>query len=416
MFQIRERIFLKNFLLLLFGTLFAQSASILVLLITARQLGSERYGQYIACITFTGLASIAVNLGAEIWLLREGRNGPRFLGEAMGGVLSIKIIVGTFWLGLMYLISLLLDPIVFPPYLFRLSAVFSWLNGIFTTVITGYKATMRNIFTLFLQSIHSIFLLGLTVILFLKNENDPGRYIYVRIIGLFLSLMIGLFLGMREIFHLRVTRSKIFQIIKELPPFAISELLAWAYMRLDVLIIAIALDQHRVGIYAVAENIVNTMFFVPSAAYETTIPFLVSIMAYNQIKFNKNIVIYLRPYIFIGLLLSFFVYLFAFILPNLLGMSFIDAIGVLLILSPIPFLHSIAFGLASILVVVGKQSERMMIQAQVVVVNIIMNILLVYKLGIYGVALVYVFTEILLVVGYVILICKCSVARTGLRM
>ncbi len=408
MSQIKSRIFLRNFLLLLLSGVFTQGVSTFTLLVTARQLGSEQYGQYIACITFTGFASIAVNLGAEIWLLREGRNGLGLLGEAIGSILSIKIMGGVFWLGLICAIAPLLNPAVFPPYLLILSAVFSWLNGIFTTVMAGYKASLRNTYTLFLQGAYAAFWLGLTFVLLLEKEDNPSKYIYIRIIALCLPLALG-FLR-RDILPWKVTWPKIFQTIKELPPFAISELLAWAYMRFDVLIVGFALDQHRVGIYAAAENIVNAMFFVPAAAYETAIPFLAAAWGSNRIRSTKDIISHLQPFFFIGLLLSLLAFSFGLVLPNFLGTSFEDSADILLILTPVPFLHSIIFGLTSYLVAFGEQKRRAIIQAQVAVINIVLNILLVYKLGIHGMAVVYVFTEILLLIGYIRLIhrhCKC---------
>jgi O-antigen/teichoic acid export membrane protein len=52
------------------GSVVAQGMTALALLLTARQLKVDAYGQYTACITITSMLSILFSLGLDVWLLR----------------------------------------------------------------------------------------------------------------------------------------------------------------------------------------------------------------------------------------------------------------------------------------------------------------------------------------------------------
>ena len=69
-------------------------------------------------------------------------------------------------------------------------------------------------------------------------------------------------------------------------------------------------------------------------------------------------------------------------------------------LSVIAYPHSIAFGMAAIMVALNFQGKRSIVQAIAVVVNIGFNLLVVRWFQIPGVAWVYVCTEMVLVIGY----------------
>jgi O-antigen/teichoic acid export membrane protein len=56
--------------------------------------------------------------------------------------------------------------------------------------------------------------------------------------------------------------------------------------------------------------------------------------------------------------------------------------------------------MAAIMVATNQQVKRTFIQVIAAVTNIVLNLLVVFRFGINGVAFVYVITEIILLVGY----------------
>jgi len=95
--HIDRRTLITNILLLFSGSAVSQGLTALVLLLTARQIGPEQYGQYASSIVLTTFCSIFFNFGLDTWLLREGSSRPSQIGVLAGSVLGIKIGFGGVW-------------------------------------------------------------------------------------------------------------------------------------------------------------------------------------------------------------------------------------------------------------------------------------------------------------------------------
>ena len=83
---------------LLAGTLLTRAISAVALILIARQLGVERYGQFVASQSITGLTTVVFTLGMEGLVLREGgqdRNRPfRPCNHRRGAPLSFPEVPG----------------------------------------------------------------------------------------------------------------------------------------------------------------------------------------------------------------------------------------------------------------------------------------------------------------------------------
>jgi O-antigen/teichoic acid export membrane protein len=80
-------------------------------------------------------------------------------------------------------------------------------------------------------------------------------------------------------------------------------------------------------------------------------------------------------------------------------------VGVILqILSGVLLLRSPIFAAGAILVAVGRQRQRVMVQAVSAGANVGLNLLLVGATGVIGVAYVYIFSELILVTGQLLIL------------
>jgi O-antigen/teichoic acid export membrane protein len=103
----------------------------------------------------------------------------------------------------------------------------------------------------------------------------------------------------------------------------------------------------------------------------------------------------------LGIILAFGIWIAGpFLSELLLGDSYKTTGQLLRILSPILFLKSLSFACAAFLVAVGWQIRRLIPQAISAAANILLNLLVIMTLGIIGVALVYVVSEVILLIGY----------------
>jgi O-antigen/teichoic acid export membrane protein len=88
------------------------------------------------------------------------------------------------------------------------------------------------------------------------------------------------------------------------------------------------------------------------------------------------------------------------IIGFLLGTAYQQTGELLTILSPILIFKSLSFACASLLVAVGWQRYRVVAQVVSAAANILLNVLVIKQFGVQGVAVVYVVSEFILVIGY----------------
>src|SRR5512143_1029785 len=143
-FEINRSKIVSSIATLFSGSIIAQGMTALALLVTARQLQVDGYGQYTACVTITGMLTILFSLGLDVWLLREGGRSPERISEIAGSVLSIKGIFGIAWILVLWFLFPLLNQQSFPPRLLHFSIILMWSDTLLQTCLTAFKAVLRN--------------------------------------------------------------------------------------------------------------------------------------------------------------------------------------------------------------------------------------------------------------------------------
>src|SRR3972149_5506224 len=141
---ISTRKFAANAVWLLAGTVLTRALSAVALIILARQLGVERYGQFVASQSFTGLTTVVFTLGMEGLLLREGGKDRNRLPELIAAGVVIVLVLGVIWIAGITLVSTWLDPNVFIPGFVALAALACWFDGLSMIAWSGFKAALKN--------------------------------------------------------------------------------------------------------------------------------------------------------------------------------------------------------------------------------------------------------------------------------
>jgi O-antigen/teichoic acid export membrane protein len=214
-----------------------------------------------------------------------------------------------------------------------------------------------------------------------------------------------------------ITIKELISTVKESLPFALSDLFASIYVQADTTIIALTLGKEAVGLYAPASSLINALFVIPNAGFLVAVPILTRTIKTNGQLSGQLLKLIAIAFPGIGIILWVFVKNFSKLMPIVFGPSYSESAPLLEILSPILFLKSCSFAAAAVLVAIGWQHQRAYIQAITAVVNLMLNFLAVYCFGVRGVAMVYVISEIFLLVGYIVLIIwwirkKCNISST----
>jgi len=387
------------------GSAAAQGVTALALLLIARRLGADHYGQYAACYTLSSFASIVYHLGLDSWLLREGGRKPDQLGKLAGSVIAIRGIGGAVWMVGMVILALVLNSsgeffrLRLPAGVLILSALVVWFDCLLAATLITFRAAFRNQIGSPLEAGVDTLWLLITILMIASGEDRAGAYLASRFAVLLLGLGISILL-LRKIVQLRPERTTAWQIVRESPPFASADFLAWSLSRLDVLIVTFTLGEMAVGVYSPAVSLVSALFLVPYAVYGVMLPALSRLYPHNPRQMHLTAWRMLLLLTTIGLILAGLTALGAPLIVALLGKSFGETQMILRILSLILIVKCPGMGVAALIVVKGRQAKRVGVQVLAVTFNLVANLIVVYHFGIRGVAAVYVLTELLLLAGY----------------
>jgi O-antigen/teichoic acid export membrane protein len=390
---------LDNIASLFSGSLIAQGMTVLALLFTARQVGATDYGRYAAAFALTGFTSILFNLGLDLWLLSQGGRQPGQLNQFISTVLLIKSLGGLPWFVIIAVSTIFLNQNTFPRNILLLSAFTVWLDSLFATTLTAFKTSLHNRITSLLEAGSDILWFLTTLVFITLNTRNVVVFIEIRSLVLLLTLTAAL-LTVKRFFGFSFNLSVLRMALSESLPFAVSEFLSWTLLRSDVIIISLALGAFAAGVYSPAVGVVNGLFLVPSSVYMVMVPVLSNRYGNDPKQANITAKRTILLLVVVGLLLTLGFTAGAPLLVSFLESSFSESLKIMQILSPILLLKSISFAMATIIVATDNQGQRTIVQAIATGTNIILNLIIVNYLGVYGVAAVYVFTELLILVGY----------------
>ncbi|GAB4580207.1 MAG: lipopolysaccharide biosynthesis protein [Anaerolineales bacterium] len=395
-----RRMVIGNITALFSGSVVAQGLTALTLLLTARQLGPGGYGQYTGSFALVSFTGILFNLGLDVWLLREGGRDPERLKDNAGSVLALKVGLGLIFVALWWVLAGGVRISTFPPDLLRLSALTVLFDRLFLTLMTVFKAALKNRMTSTLDILSDgIWFVG-TLILIQLGQEAVASFFWVRIGALVVMFGVALWIAFRVV-KLSARWEVMRGAFRGAFPYASSEFLTWIYMRFDVLIIGFALGEQAVGLYSPAVSLVNALFLIPAAVHAVFIPILSNLFVHHPLQAWKTAWRSVALLAGIGLVLTGGLFFGAEILVGFLGTRYAASGEILKILSLILWVHSLAFGMGAMLVALNLQGRRSVVQAVAVVVNIGLNMWIVRWLEIPGVAWVYVLTEVVLLIGYV---------------
>jgi len=396
-----------NVLALLIGTLATQALTIVALLITARHLGVAGYGQYAATYALLAQTGVLLNFGLDTWLLRQGATSEAAVTRGLSSAVVIKLLLSLLWYPLVVVFAPLLNPHVYPSTLVRVAALGVVCQATGLSAQSAFKAGLRNEITSLLQVFGAAFFC-LASLLLASQDATVVQFAWGRTIAFTLMGLLGLYLATQS-FGLSLRLADLRSVGYGSFPFLLSEALAVVYASIDLTIVAIMLGESASGLYAPAITLVNALFIIPNVVYTVMVPVITQ--AYTrgrgQIRsLSMGLVLGLSV---LGLAMSLTVFVLASpIIALLYDAAFSASADVLTILSAVLFFKSISYALAAILTAIDRQRDRVIVQAIVALTNVAVNLVIVQRYGVLGVASVYVLTEALLCLGYAIFVFKGS--------
>jgi len=388
-----------NIIMLLAGAVVTQAFTLVALLLTARYLGIDVYGQYTASYTLLSQAVILLNFGLDTWLLREGAKSKQLLIQTASDSLLYKLLLAGPWLILVTIVATYLNPEVYLSAIIWVVALGFILQSIGTLIQTVFKSQLHNGITFWLQIVNSGILLLLTWWLTQKS-SELAEFVWARTISLAGMAALGLYF-FKQHYVFQPSWGHLRGVIRHSAPFFMAEALSYIYATADVTIIAIWLGKTDVGIYGPVIVLLNAIQIIPTAIHSVMLPVLSRAYHTAPATTRKPALLLIAGLGMIGFGLSSLTFILAEPLINLLyGPAFHQSAVILMLLSPIIGLKNLNFAFGTILTAINRQRDRVMAQTIIAVANVGLNLLIVNKYGVMGVALVYLITEFGLVIGY----------------
>lgn len=392
----------SNFGLLLLGTLLSRLFLALSLIVLARQMGPERYGTFATSYSLAWLMSPLFAWGLDNWLIGPGARdtfSSAFVVN-LSTCLLIKVVGGAIWVVSLIGVAWFLNSPTLPLEVMVPVVTAVWADEIQRSVFAAFKAILENHtnFLLMTASQGAVFLgIGL---LALKGVEDFSFYLYV---WLAISANSALFAFgvLHRRFGFTPQLKRVYPILKQSFPFALSAGLAMIYGRIDIAIVAMVLGPIATGLYSPAVSLINALALVPTTAYFVLLPAFRQALSRSVVAFRRAIFTGLSAGWVGGALLGVGIWGIAGPLIRLLYGSAYEPTGhVLAILSGVLFARTINLVLAAGIVILDYQYQRVVIQTIAAIFNVVLNLLVVEHWGIFGVAWVFVATEWLLVAAY----------------
>lgn len=407
----------SNWLIILMGLLINNALNAVTLILVARATVPESYGQYVAVYTTLSFLVMIPSFGTDLWLLSQHRPSKAALEELWQETLGLRIQLLLVWAGMMGLLALALPQSTYPLAL-MLPTIIGL--GFESSSLLGY-ATLRlrekHQQVTLLQSGGAVLLFGLVLLLPVTANYLALFAIGRMIISMGTFAFVWRLLRPRKMWNRLTSQFANRTILTDARPFFFSELAASVYAKADVVLIAFFLGSGAAGIYGPALNLLQAGALSPRALFFFIMPILSRTYKSARHQFRQRALLQLLAQLLSGGLISLALLLFApQLIRFLFGNRYDESIRVVLIFSPIPLIRALNFGLAAILIAGNWQGKRTKVQFYSAGFNVLANIIVIGPFGVIGAAVVYVLSELLLLVGYAMLTVRLFQEQAGEEM
>ena len=392
--------------LLLVGTIVARLCTALSLVLIARQTGPAQFGQYTASFTLAWLTAPLFSLGLDMWLLgngrRTGQDGELTVNASTA--LALKGGLGLLWLLLLIALAPLLNPAIFPPGLLWLAGVSVWLDEIARLVGAAFQAGERNRTVVWLLVVAQALVLAGVGSLALLGVEEIALYAWAQMATTVAGSGLGIFWLIRT-FGFSTRLAQVRRTARAALPYGLSMFLSVIYGRADVMIVAYWLGATAAGYYSPAISILSALALLPLAVHNIVLPIFSQAEHRNPQALPRLIRQVLLASAGVGLLMGGGLLLSARGLIDLFYGDAYRATGVvLMIFSGVLVARCINMSAAAALIALHLQRKRVAPQAVAALFNLAVNLFVVQRWGIEGVAVVFVLTEGWLIFAYLWLV------------
>jgi O-antigen/teichoic acid export membrane protein len=390
---------------ILFGLAVTQGTTALVLIIVARRVLPTEYGQYLSSYGLASLLIVLPNAGLDAFLLARGSATASGMPLLWRSSFRLRLRLLLIWIVCIVLAGGLLPDDTFPPAIMYPVTLGLACDSLTLLSYSALRGLDRHKQVTLLQVISALAVLGTTLMLPFGPGQiarfSIGRAVVSAVFAVPITALVG------KLLHSPERPIPSLDLVRTARPFMLADLATSIYLKADLTIVSLFLGSSGASIYGPALNIVNVSFLVSNALYFFIMPILSRTYTTSLRSFARIGAAQLAAQALVGIAMLGLMFWSAPVVIDLIfGSAYQLSAVVLRLLSPILLLKSLNFGLAALLTTANLQSWRTTVQILCAAFNAVANLIVVVPLGIVGVAVVYVLSEIFLLAGYSLVVRK----------
>lgn len=380
---------IKNTFWLFIGEASGRLLKMGLIIFATRKLGVEGWGIFSYVISIASLSMIFSDIGISSIITREAsqekEDYKKFISTALLLKIIILIISTIFVIFLSPYISNIKEAhILFP--IIGIVLFFDSIRDIGFAINRVFEKMEREMIVKIIMNL-IILILGIFLI---KINPFPVSMAVAYAVGSIVGFILIMFMVRKNIYKLitKTNWGSFKLVIKTTIPFAIVTLLGTVMSNTDIYMLGLWKTPKDIGIYSAAQRFYQFIIIIPSMIATATFPLMSRLANVDNEKFK----IVLEKILSIFIIIELPITVGGFILADqiiilMFGIEYINAIPVLQIFMVMLLVSFPLILLSNVIFVFNKQKKLALAYMFGVIVNIILNFLLIPKLGEVGAAI-----------------------------
>ncbi|HLC60501.1 MAG TPA: flippase [Candidatus Nanoarchaeia archaeon] len=392
----------RNLLFLSSGEIISKILQFVLMVYAARILDQASFGKFSFALSLSFIAIITADLGINQLLIREIARDKGNAGKYFINAFVVKLVFALItWVFIIFLLNALNYPkdTRYIVYLIWIFTIISTFTDLFYSI---FRAFERMFYDSLIKILRMSILasVGLYVLI---NGYGILAFSFVFIVVEILMVSLACIIAQKNFIKIRLDLSLRFMknIVKTAFPLGMAFFFSSIYFYIDSIMLSKMKGDVEVAIYSVAYNLALAILFIPAVYTNAVYP----VMS-RYYKTSKENLIYLYKKSFkylyiIGLPISAGLYVLAGrIIFFFYGEPYKSSVIALQIISWFLFIKFLNYLMAYALSSVDQQNSRMIGQGLTAAFNVVLNLILIPKMGYIGAAVSTFFTEIFLFILY----------------
>lgn len=396
--------YFKNTLWLFIERILRMIVGLLIGIWMARYLGPKQFGLLSYVISFVGLFSTIATLGLDSVVVRELVSDEKKRNKLISTVFWLKVI-GAFIVFIILAIAINFttsDAYTNTLIFIIASAVFfqsfNVVDMYFQSIVMSKYVVYINVVSLFISSLIKIILIvygapleAFALVIVFDSFILASGFVYCFFKKSTFSIQ-----------HLKFNKFLAVSLLKDSWPLVLSGIIISIYMKIDQVMIKEMLNSEAVGQYSAAVKISEAWYFIPIIVASSLFPAIINAKNENKKLYYKRLQSLYRFMIWIAIIVALpMTFLSNWLIDFLYGSAYNEAGTVLSIHIWAVFFAFIGIITDRYLIVENLQKITIITTVIGTIINILLNYILIPKLGIIGASISTVIT--LFIVDYILL-------------